>query len=60
MYSFCIGLWGRFKKERRGDEKMEVSCVSFYLPDNLITCDDEYMINILELKLSLKSGIFLK
>lgn len=59
MYFSCIGLWGRFKRGRRGDEKMEVSSPLFY-HDILMTCEGKYMITILELKLSLGSNTFLK
>lgn len=38
-----------------GDEKMEVSSLSFYPPDILTTCEGNYMITILELKLSFGS-----
>lgn len=38
-----------------GDEKMEVSSLSFYPPDTLTTCEGNYMITILELKLSFGS-----
>lgn len=43
-----------------GDEKVEVSSLSFHPPDTLMTCEGNYMIMILELKLSFGSSTFLK